>query len=101
MRYVCRFPALVTKSARGPTGGFGLGEAARAVSIQVAAVVLVEHGCGLLHMQAQDGARRRRAGGRFGPDQPCLHWDLLKIIYCHECRSAGRDDRNLQFQTML
>ncbi|TGP27364.1 hypothetical protein EN875_034045 [Mesorhizobium sp. M2D.F.Ca.ET.232.01.1.1] len=34
---------------------------------------------------------------RFGPDQPCLHWDLLKIIYCHECRSAGRDDRNLQF----
>ncbi|PBC09215.1 hypothetical protein [Mesorhizobium sp. WSM3859] len=34
---------------------------------------------------------------RFGPDQPCLHWDLLKIIYCHECRAAGRDDRNLQF----
>jgi hypothetical protein len=34
---------------------------------------------------------------RFGPDQPCLHWDLLKIIYCHECRGAGRDDRNLQF----
>ncbi|MDX8487981.1 hypothetical protein [Mesorhizobium humile] len=34
---------------------------------------------------------------RFGPDQPCLHWDLLKIIYCHECRAAGRNDRNLQF----
>ncbi|RWB51855.1 hypothetical protein [Mesorhizobium sp.] len=34
---------------------------------------------------------------RFGPDQPCFHWDLLKIIYCHECRAAGRDDRNLQF----
>lgn len=26
-----------------------------------------------------------------------LHWDLIKIIYCHECRAAGRDDRNLQF----
>lgn len=34
---------------------------------------------------------------RFGPDQPCLHWDLLKIVYCHERRAAGRDDRNLQF----
>ncbi|PBC06823.1 hypothetical protein [Mesorhizobium sp. WSM3859] len=34
---------------------------------------------------------------RFGPDQPCLHWDLLKIIYCHECRRADRDDRKLQF----
>lgn len=34
---------------------------------------------------------------RFGPDQPCLHRDLLKIIYCSECRSAGRDDRNLQY----
>jgi hypothetical protein len=33
----------------------------------------------------------------FGPDQPCLHWNLLKVIYCHECRAAGRDDRNLQF----
>jgi len=22
---------------------------------------------------------------------------LLKIVYCHECRGAGRDDRNLQF----
>ncbi|SFO87992.1 hypothetical protein SAMN03159463_03154 [Mesorhizobium sp. NFR06] len=34
---------------------------------------------------------------RFGADQPCMHWDLIKIIYCHECRAAGRDDRNLQF----
>jgi hypothetical protein len=34
---------------------------------------------------------------RFGLDQPCLHLDPLKIIYCDECRGAGRDDRNLQF----
>jgi hypothetical protein len=34
---------------------------------------------------------------RFGRDQPCMHWDLIKIIYCHECHAAGRDDRNLQF----
>lgn len=34
---------------------------------------------------------------RFGPDQPCLHWDLLKIIYCQHCRAAGREDRNLHF----
>lgn len=34
---------------------------------------------------------------RFGPDQLCLHWDLLKIIFCHGCRGAGRYDRNLQF----
>ncbi|MDX8527068.1 hypothetical protein RFM68_21445 [Mesorhizobium sp. MSK_1335] len=34
---------------------------------------------------------------RLGPDQPCLHWDLIKAIFCHECRAAGRDDRNLQF----
>ncbi|MGX5827161.1 hypothetical protein [Mesorhizobium sp. 43Arga] len=33
----------------------------------------------------------------FGPEQRCLHWDLLKIIICSECRAAGRDDRNLQF----
>ncbi|RWB64782.1 MAG: hypothetical protein E5V91_04010 [Mesorhizobium sp.] len=38
---------------------------------------------------------------RFGPGQPCLHWELLKIIYCSECRAAGRDDRNLQFTKML
>lgn len=34
---------------------------------------------------------------RLGPDQGCMHWDLIKVIYCHECRAAGRDDRNLQF----
>ncbi len=34
---------------------------------------------------------------RLGPDHGCLHWDLIKVIYCHECRAAGRDDRNLQF----
>ncbi|TIU55272.1 MAG: hypothetical protein E5V30_00260, partial [Mesorhizobium sp.] len=32
---------------------------------------------------------------RLGPGQPCLHWDLVKVIFCHECRAAGRDDRNL------
>lgn len=26
-----------------------------------------------------------------------MHWGLIKVIYCHECRAAGRDDRNLQF----
>ena len=34
---------------------------------------------------------------RLGPDYGCLHWDLVKVIYCHQCRAAGRDDRNLQF----
>ncbi|RUW25647.1 MULTISPECIES: hypothetical protein [unclassified Mesorhizobium] len=34
---------------------------------------------------------------RLGPDQPSLHWDLVKVIFCQECRAAGRDDRNLQF----
>ncbi|TIU00974.1 MAG: hypothetical protein E5W55_01605 [Mesorhizobium sp.] len=34
---------------------------------------------------------------RLGPDHGCLHWDLIKVIFCHECRAAGRDDRNLQF----
>ncbi|WP_337093268.1 hypothetical protein [Mesorhizobium argentiipisi] len=34
---------------------------------------------------------------RLGPDQSCMHWDLVKVIYCHECRAAGREDRNLQF----
>lgn len=33
---------------------------------------------------------------RLGP-HGCLHWDLVKVIFCHECRAAGRDDRNLQF----
>jgi hypothetical protein len=34
---------------------------------------------------------------RLGPDHGGMHWDLIKVIYCHECRGAGRDDRNLQF----
>ncbi|AZO75342.1 MULTISPECIES: hypothetical protein [unclassified Mesorhizobium] len=34
---------------------------------------------------------------RLGPDRGAMHWDLIKVIYCHECRDAGRDDRNLQF----
>ncbi|RWG07735.1 hypothetical protein [Mesorhizobium sp.] len=34
---------------------------------------------------------------RLGPDHGCLHWDLVKVIDRHECRAAGRDDRNLQF----
>jgi hypothetical protein len=34
---------------------------------------------------------------RLGPDFGCMHWDLIKVIYCQECRAAGRDDRNLQF----
>ncbi|MDX8522308.1 hypothetical protein RFN30_29235 [Mesorhizobium sp. VK23D] len=34
---------------------------------------------------------------RLGPDHGAMHWDLIRVIYCHECRAAGRDDRNLQF----
>ncbi|AZO71364.1 MULTISPECIES: hypothetical protein [unclassified Mesorhizobium] len=34
---------------------------------------------------------------RVGPDHGAMHWDLIKVIFCHECRAAGRDDRNLQF----
>ncbi|TIV72738.1 MAG: hypothetical protein E5V89_03815 [Mesorhizobium sp.] len=34
---------------------------------------------------------------RLGPDHEAMHWDLIKVILCHECRAAGRDDRNLQF----
>lgn len=34
---------------------------------------------------------------RLGPDHGCLHYDLIKVIFCHECRAAGRDDRNLHF----
>ncbi len=26
---------------------------------------------------------------RLGPDQGAMHWDMIKVIYCHECRSAG------------
>ncbi|MBZ9760332.1 hypothetical protein LB553_05510 [Mesorhizobium sp. CA8] len=34
---------------------------------------------------------------RLGPDHSCMHWGLVEVIYCSECRAAGRDDRNLQF----
>ncbi|WP_176477178.1 hypothetical protein [Mesorhizobium sp. WSM4313] len=34
---------------------------------------------------------------RLGPDHPSMHWGLIKVVYCTECRGAGRDDRNLQF----
>ncbi|TGU95018.1 hypothetical protein EN794_025605 [Mesorhizobium sp. M00.F.Ca.ET.151.01.1.1] len=34
---------------------------------------------------------------RLGPDHSCMHWGLIKVVFCHECRAAGRDDRNLQF----
>ncbi|RWI60229.1 MAG: hypothetical protein EOQ93_02925 [Mesorhizobium sp.] len=34
---------------------------------------------------------------RLGPDHGAMHWDLIEVIYCHECCAAGRDDRNLQF----
>ncbi|TPN74529.1 hypothetical protein FJ987_24845 [Mesorhizobium sp. CU2] len=34
---------------------------------------------------------------RVGPDHGCMHYDLIKVIFCHECRAAGRDDRDLQF----
>ncbi|MBZ9661144.1 hypothetical protein LB523_19040 [Mesorhizobium sp. ESP-6-4] len=34
---------------------------------------------------------------RLGPDHSAMHWGLIKVVYCHECRAAGRDDRNLQF----
>ncbi|MBZ9847818.1 hypothetical protein LB565_07440 [Mesorhizobium sp. CA14] len=34
---------------------------------------------------------------RLGPDHSCMHWSLIKVVHCHECRAAGRDDRNLQF----
>jgi hypothetical protein len=34
---------------------------------------------------------------RLGRDHAAMHWDLIKVIYCHECRGAGRDDCNLHF----
>ena len=33
---------------------------------------------------------------RLGPDHSSLHSGLIKVIFCAECRAAGRDDRNLQ-----
>lgn len=34
---------------------------------------------------------------RLGPDHGSMHWDLIQVLYCHECRTAGRDDRSLHF----
>ncbi|RUW29803.1 hypothetical protein [Mesorhizobium sp. M1E.F.Ca.ET.041.01.1.1] len=34
---------------------------------------------------------------RLGPDHGAMLWSLIKVLFCHECRDAGRDDRNLQF----
>ncbi|RWF22762.1 hypothetical protein [Mesorhizobium sp.] len=34
---------------------------------------------------------------RLGANQSCMQHDLVKVIFCQECRKAGRDDRNLQF----
>ena len=35
--------------------------------------------------------------GRLGEDFGCMHWDLIKVIYCGACRDAGRPVRNLSF----
>lgn len=52
----------------------------------------------LSHMQPQGGAQRRCLvqAVRAGPAVSAL--DLLKIIFCIECRAAGGDDRHLQSQ---
>ena len=34
---------------------------------------------------------------RLGEDFGCMHWDLIKVIYCSTCRDAGTQDRNLAF----
>jgi len=35
---------------------------------------------------------------RHGIDYSSMHWDLIKVVYCPECRTAGRSDKNLSFQ---
>jgi len=35
--------------------------------------------------------------GRLGDDYGCMHWDLIKVLYCQPCREACRDNRNLVF----
>lgn len=35
--------------------------------------------------------------GRLGETFSCMHWDLVRKIYCAECRVAGREDRKLHF----
>ena len=34
---------------------------------------------------------------RLGEDRGCMHWDLIKVLFCQPCRDAGRGDRNLAF----
>lgn len=37
---------------------------------------------------------------RLGPNQSCMQYDLVKVMYCRECRKAGRNDRQLQFTNL-
>ncbi|MER8573543.1 hypothetical protein [Mesorhizobium sp. M1374] len=34
---------------------------------------------------------------RLGEDHSCMHWDLIKVLFCQPCREAGRPDRNISF----
>ncbi|MGE3305034.1 MAG: hypothetical protein AB7I52_03605 [Rhizobiaceae bacterium] len=34
---------------------------------------------------------------RYGMDYPSGHDSLIRIVYCSECRAAGRPDRNIGF----
>jgi len=34
---------------------------------------------------------------RLGEDYGCLHWDLIRVLFCQPCRDAGRPDRNIAF----
>jgi hypothetical protein len=34
---------------------------------------------------------------RLGEGHGCMHWDLIRVLYCQPCREAGRGDRNLAF----
>ncbi|WP_436247813.1 hypothetical protein [Mesorhizobium amorphae] len=38
---------------------------------------------------------------RLGEDYGCLHWDLIKVLFCEPCRRAGRPDHNLAFTSHL
>lgn len=31
---------------------------------------------------------------RLGDGHGCMHWDLIKVLYCQPCRDACREDRN-------
>ncbi|TIW73940.1 MAG: hypothetical protein E5V58_08475 [Mesorhizobium sp.] len=39
-------------------------------------------------------------GPERGPEHGAMYRDLIKVIFCHECRAAGRDDRDLQFTNL-